>query len=292
MKQFAKLLVWMGILGILFVTTVFGQEELFQRGINGDNPSFQQQIHMWIDDLSKQKGFEHFKKARWEVSPLGPGTDSLLVLLTLDDREIGYFIVSATPDGKWMLSEYGTGQYPPFSPSMLKQSLQIYLHEPPTSVRQSERIYLDPFHAVWKLTFADGKTTILDGVTGEILPLEADDLVKNKKAPPLSELSLQSGAPLEMMESLQFSTFDPYESIHWLTDNPLPLKSAEEIAAYLKKHGKLTYAGQLFEGKILSPFAVIGFHQWVNGPLYLAVDHQGLRWIPVGFFTENGAFFP
>jgi hypothetical protein len=259
-------------------------------------------IERWRKALAVQPDFAAWRDASWTSYPLGPGTHSFVVLLTHDGQEVGYMIVSATPDGSYRLTEYGTGNKPLFSLSTLYRSLvQQELIESNTSLAQflndtsikKERLYTDPFHAVWKLTFGDedavgSDSVYIDAKTGERLPVDETML-------PVSSPASSAGigpAAETVADSLLLPVFNPYERISWVQGDPLPLSVFADVKQALAGKQRLTLVVEPFGGAITVPLAVIGYHVWpAAGGEYVALDQDGARYVSFESLHTAGRFF-
>lgn len=290
------------------------------------------QILRWIDALSREKGFEAWPEARRDIYPLGPGTHGWVVILRDGNREIGYMVISATEQGGYRLTEYGTGSKPLFSMDTLYQSLmQLGLipqdHSPGPASDEAlallnlKRLYIEPMQAVWQL--ADrGKMRYLDAKTGEELPdisgwLEANGASsdgpsapgrqpgESSAAPstdtPGSQPGASPGAPSapgsqpggSLGDTAAWEAFDPFERTTWLKGKPLPQGSFEEWRTKVSRPGsRVTFTGKWYGGKALYPLAVTGFHVWTSGLPYIRVEHEGPRYVPFADADRLGRFIP
>ena len=94
-----------------------GTVTLFEVPVVPLTEKFDQAVNRWIDELSKQEVYREWKQAKWRREPLGPGLHGWIVLLTsaAGDRNIGYLIVNVNPEGDFILTEYGNGEYMTFT---------------------------------------------------------------------------------------------------------------------------------------------------------------------------------
>lgn len=69
---------------------------------------FEEAVELWRNELAKQPEFREWKEADWRKEPLGPGMHGWIVVFSRNQQEIGYLIVSAKPEGGFVLTEYGT----------------------------------------------------------------------------------------------------------------------------------------------------------------------------------------
>jgi hypothetical protein len=258
-------------------------------------PSLDATVEKWKLALAKEKGFETWQKAAWSSYTLGPGTHGWVVLLTKDNKELGYMIVYATESGGFRLTEYGTGSKPLFSLTTLYHSLiQLELIPTTTSINHFtkdpaihiERWYTDALHAVWQIT-VNQKTFIIDAKTGEVLPLEKLPAANKKNS------LLQGASELtEASEQLEMPSFDPYERLPWVNGKPLSIKTLAELKAALQEHPKLTYVALLYDEQVTVPLAVLGYHKWSQEEPYLVLDQEGPRYISLNTLVQAGHFYP
>jgi hypothetical protein len=261
------------------------------------------QVQSWIDALSVQQGFETWNKAQWNKYPLGPGTHGWIVLMKQGKEEVGYIVVSATPEGKWVLTEYGTGSSPLFSLNTLYRSL-VQLELIPASLDFAlfsarfpvlvERLYYSPLHAVWQITTAaDGTGSILylDAKTGEQLPLSAKHF--NRLLPFKTDGLPTSADALPIMQTTQLPSFDPFHNTYWTHGKPLDIADFPQLRTALQAKPSITYVADLYDRSVLAPFAVTGYTDWVGlGSPFIRVEQEGTRYVPIRELFENGFFFP
>jgi hypothetical protein len=134
----------------------------------------EKKIQGWITALTAEKDFASWKNARWDITPLGPGTHSWLVSVTGGKEDAGYLIVAQKEDGSYTLVEYGSGTYPLFSlqtlrQSLLRRGLMDSLTESHECTESATRFYIRDLEAFWKVT-CGGNTIFFDAKTGEELP--------------------------------------------------------------------------------------------------------------------------
>ncbi len=257
---------------------------------------FEKQVNDWIRALSQQHGFESWRDAKWKSFPLGPGMHGWVVLVyDSNQKEAGYLIVGSTPDGKLVLTEYGTGDKPLFSLTTLYRTMMRLELILPHSDEQSfirdggaavERIYLNALHAVWQVSL-DSETYYIDAKTGEHLPL-TKRLVDgvNARLQPDGTRDIH-----EVKESYMLPAFDPYERLNFIVNDPMPIGTFTDLAEALKKNSRITFAAQLFDHTILAPMAVIGYQLWNDGEPFVIADEEGLRYIPYRQLSEQGHYY-
>jgi hypothetical protein len=258
---------------------------------------FEAQVKSWIESLSEQKEFESWRGAAWARYPLGPGMHGWLVLIMKNGQEIGYLVIGSAEDNRLKLIEYGTGGKPLFSLQTLYQSMVQHelirsydewlarMYEHPAA---PERLYYSPLHAVWKV--ASGNESIfIDAVTGEQLPLADETFLELEPLQADQSGLIADGARLT--ESLSLEPSDPFDDTSWITDEPLPIITPEQLVSAIGQQRPIIYAANLYGETVLAPFSSAGFHRW-NEVLYAALAQEdALRYIPFPILAEYGSFF-
>lgn len=263
------------------------------------------QAREWVSELAGDTpsgdggtSFSEWRDATLAVSPLGPGTHSWLVLLKKKDKTVGYLVVHAREEGGFLLGEYGTGSFPPYS----EQSLQLSrLQAQPAAASKThpERLYVHPLQAAWKLT-SSGVERYWDAWTGESLPVDADGWSKQAEA--TSDIAAVYGLSDEhglLAERLSMASFDPYITLPWLTKKPIALSGGENrfvwLTAAVDNNKRLRYTAKSYERKLRQVWSVVGYDRWDDGQLYLALDNDeddaDRRYIPVELLAALGQFY-
>ncbi|WP_199619651.1 hypothetical protein [Paenibacillus alkalitolerans] len=254
------------------------------------------QISEWIERLSSEPGFESWKRASWTKYPLGPGKRGWVVIVKQSGaagtvEEAGYLVVVEMPGGKLQLEEYGVGEAPLFSMRTLERSLASEGLENVkfTAEAKRDRVYFDALHAYWKVT-EGGKIRFADAKSGEWLPIEDKDVQRLKAA---NSAAVSVSKKTHLMSK---NVADPYMSIGWITAKPLPVRGWNDLLALLGgNQAQLVYSADLYEGMMLWPFGVAGVHAWspdgTAAPRgYVALEHEGLRYVPFDRLAANGTF--
>lgn len=256
--------------------------------------SMENKITEWIQTLSKQSGWENWKNAKWTVNPLGPGTHGWIVELTEGSKPVGYLIVLATETGDYVLSEYGKGEAPLFNKETLSSALQwqgIVIEgattaelEPLNEIK-AQRFYYDAMQAFWMIE-TKVRTIYLDAITGEELPFSK---LPNLQAKSVTQVQQQlTGTPNTLLRS----TFDPYDDITWVTDEPLPINQLSDLQQALETNPQLTYVGNLYENTHQVPAAVLGYSDWQgNEEPFVIIDQYGERYISLSTAILLGYFY-
>jgi hypothetical protein len=248
-------------------------------------------ISRWIEVIGSEPGFEAWQDAVWNRYPLGPGTHGWVIHVRHDQQEIGYLIVHSTPDGDYMLQEYGNGDYSLFSLNTLHQTLVqhgLIQSSSDLSEDQLERVYLNALHSVWRAEIG-GEVYYADAKTGELLPLEDEHIEKMLDH---GSVAVTFETELNKIEETKaVPDFDPFYNVHWLTDPPLVLEDQHSFRLAMHHEAPITYSAHLFGRTILCAFAVNGYHTWNDDIAYVSIDHEGNRYIPYRLLAELGSFY-
>ncbi|WP_372663740.1 hypothetical protein [Cohnella sp.] len=252
----------------------------------------EQQVKEWAVLLAKQKPFAVYQTADPQIEALGPGTHSWLVLFTKEGKDIGYMVVHAVTDGSFRLGEYGLGPYSLFSQQLLTRSLidNGLLSEEDSHLMTSVKHYIHPFAAAWEVTIGDDRYW-LDAKTAELLPVDAltwQQFIADSAAPPDKDIKESARIDSLMLNE----SFDAYERLPWLTkEAPFPAKDAKKLQSRLKNKQHLRYVTEPFGEIMLYAVPVIGYQQWSNGRMDLALDMEGTRFIPLKALLRKGLFY-
>ncbi|WP_162037829.1 hypothetical protein [Chengkuizengella sediminis] len=259
--------------------------------------TFEQNINNWIKTLKLQEGFHEWEYASWKSYALGPGTHNRLIILLSKKtkQEIGYLVVGADSKGNYKLVEYGAGEYPLFSLNTLQTTFDVtYLKDlnipeiKDLEIEQFvERIYPNALEAVWKVSI-EPYTFYIDAKSGEIYPIDSDSI---NKTPREINYTLYAGTTSYIQHSLEKEIFDPFEKLKWVSNDPQLVNSYEDFQKTLLNEEEVTYTEKLFEQAVRMPLAVIGYHQWNEGQLYIALDQNGVRYIHFMSLYPYGQFF-
>ncbi|CAM3802061.1 hypothetical protein COLU111180_08925 [Cohnella lubricantis] len=260
-------------------------------------------VNGWIAALSAQKPFAEWKQASPTIEALGPGTHGWLVTLRLaEGRPVGYLVVYAAEDGTYRLGEYGAGSQPLFDAAALGRSLVANgLISSSTPAFKAEKLYLHPFAAVWKVQ-ANGQTYWLDAKTDEVLPLDDgqwDTLVQAAQAsPPDPQQSISAKQDRQtkakiIAEAYRLNPpFDPFERLPWLmNEKPFSVKNEQSLLRWLEQDKQLRYVSEPFGDRMLYALAVIGYERWSNGRIDVALDNEGVRFVPLTALRAAGLFY-
>lgn len=258
---------------------------------------FEQNINNWIKTLKTQEGFHEWEDASWKSYALGPGTHSRLVIILNKNskQEIGYLVIGANTDGNNKLVEYGVGEYPLFSLNTLQTTFDVtYLKDlniPEINnleIEQfAERIYLNALEAIWKVNI-DPYTFYIDAKSGEIYSIDSESI---NKTPREINYSLYADHSSYIQQTLEKETFDPFEKLKWVFNDPQSVNNYEDFQKILHNVEEITYTEKLFEKAVRMPLAVIGYHQWDEDQLYIALDQNGVRYIHFMTLYPYGQFF-
>lgn len=256
--------------------------------------SFGSTISQWQSKLAKEQGFADWQQAKWNSYPLGPGTHGWVIILTNKGQEVGYMIVQVADSGEFRLTEYGTGPSPLFSLTTLYRSLVQQELIPSTALYEDfaldesiieDRLYMDTLTSIWKIKL-DDDTYYLDAKSGELLPLTEDP------TPRYSDNKIRGTSLGEEAQTVMLPAFDPYERLSWIEGTPHPITTLPQLQVALDQHGHLTYVTYLYDELVTMPLAVLGYQQWEHGDTYLALDHEGPRYVLLDDALGQGELYP
>ncbi|MFF2482832.1 hypothetical protein [Paenibacillus sp. NPDC058071] len=255
----------------------------------------------WIAEIAKQPGFKAWRGAQPEITALGPGTHSWLVLVKQPTGAvIGYIVVQAVQEGGgYAIEEYGLGQYLYDEATRKRGVAQATNGTEETSESVGSPLYLHPLLAVWKNKPAKGSILLTDAMSGESLPLTENQWLKLYKKEEQRSAALLSVVPpaAKLARAVSNSSFDPYGLLPWLT-NAVPLSAdsnGKAIVRALEEKRQIRYTSERFDDKMRYVWSVTGFHRWENNVVYAALESDdsetGKRFVPLALLTEFGAFY-
>ncbi|GMK38084.1 hypothetical protein PCCS19_11380 [Paenibacillus sp. CCS19] len=267
------------------------------------------QIQTWMDELAKQQPFAAWSGAEFTVEPLGPGTHSWYVSITAGGNKVGYMIVHATESGGFSLGEYGAGNRPLFDSETLKLSLMRQgviaqgSTDKETASFHAERLYVSGVLAVWRIVTADREVLFADAATGDILPTtdstwrSTTKVVQKAAAAPFP---ISAGIRSKVYRDHYGSSFDIYAELPWLTNTAMKVKYVEQLTKPLEANTPIRYVAELYDHTATFVWGVVGYQQWSNNALYLALeepDPEGtgrsseLRYIGLSDLSPAGSFY-
>jgi hypothetical protein len=253
----------------------------------------QQQAKRWVDELAVQSSFAKWKSSTLDISPIGPGTHSWLVLVKHNTQTVGYLIIHAVEAGGYQLGEYGVGSQPLFDGRTISRSIkQLELLKPADSV---EALYVHPLLAAWKVT-SGSSSDFADAASGEALPAQPKDWLKasETKLPSAERLQITGNAAL--LKHVALPSFNTFDKMPWLTSQPLSVssKSYSSLFAQINNKEQLRYTAELFEGQMLYVWSVVGYNKWNSGHIYIGLETENSderRFIPLLLLLELGSFY-
>lgn len=236
---------------------------------------FKEEVEQWISELAKLSCCSDWSKANWTSYPLGPGTHAKLIELKLSSGEIaGYFVLSATESGEWILTEYGTGPYPLFGIETLYQAL-VASEETHTALSyrkemlawieeryEINRLYLHGLESLWVLQDLETNEIIYaDAKTAEFYPLTKEDLDEILQTTLSDAAAMEVGWTLDeirlSMKSASFEVFDPFMHVYWLKAQPEKIQNANQLIHLLEEQ-PVTFVTALYQESVTDPYAVTG----------------------------------
>ncbi|MFX3633075.1 MAG: hypothetical protein ACE3L7_12270 [Candidatus Pristimantibacillus sp.] len=246
-------------------------------------------ISGWVSEIAKQPSFESWKNAKFDVTPLGPGTHSWLAIVQGSKGVLGYLVIQALEDGGFVLGEYGLGSYLYNETTLLQSMKQLELIP---SKSKSEILYVHPLLAVWKIN----SEWYIDAMSGELLPLDKKVLnaaMTNEQQ--FKSVGLSSGRKLK--SSLSNPSFGPYAKLPWVVDKPMQVSSTNSykaVSSALDAKKQLRYTVERYNEQMLYVWSVTGYHNW-DETAFVALETNELgesrRYIPLQLLTELGQFY-
>lgn len=253
----------------------------------------------WMNRLAREPAFAEWKDATAEIAPLGPGTHAWLATVSNNGKPVGYMVIYAAEDGSYRLGEYGAGPQPLFDAAALRRSLEenglISASQARAESYRAVRHYFHPFAAMWEARVGS-ETYWLDAKTGELLPIGVsgwDELRRKLTADAASYVPGASPDPKAASGRFVLNeTFDPYERLPWLM-NESPFDGADDakVKTRLEQSGHLRFVVSPFGESMLYAQPVVGYHQWSPQRLDLAIDMNGIRFIPADTLKKLGLFY-
>ncbi|MEI2284588.1 hypothetical protein [Paenibacillus polysaccharolyticus] len=244
--------------------------------------------------------------AKLEYYPLGPGNHGWFVHASIQDKPVGYMIISTTPQGELLLSEYGQGEQALYNNELLGQALErqgLNMKILQTAGDKITRRYAAPLLAYWKVERVNHPAMYIDASNGDLLPanrLERVETGSGTKFFNLKELQQQIAIP----EPTRFHTspvilqpaFDPSSQLTWLISEPLqPSQVKQQLQ---QNHSEaLVFSAEewnLFYG---GPLPVSGYQIWsIAGStfdLYVGLGgyNSTQRFIPLNKLLHDGHFY-
>ncbi|MDO7905974.1 hypothetical protein Q5741_06015 [Paenibacillus sp. JX-17] len=222
-----------------------------------------------IRTLVDQPDFACWKEASAAYYPLGPGLHSWLVLLNCQEAPSGYLIITAVPDGGYVVSQYGTGPEVPYSQAVLRRSLAAF----PAFNRASDKllslhitaVYADPLLPYWEVRNAEGERLFLDAMDGSMLP-DQKNWPASPPTPTVSHMlgSRNFGNKMEAVSRNYQSFADPYSDLTWMHSKPIPASgtSPAVLQRLLDHHPSLVFQVSGANLRYQAPFAVQGYHKY------------------------------
>ncbi|MFD0962184.1 hypothetical protein [Paenibacillus chungangensis] len=261
-----------------------------------DVTSLEERARTWVDRLADSgTAYENWRESSMQITPLGPGTHSWLVVLTKDEETVGYMIIHAVPEGGYELGEYGYGPYHPFHAASLLLIEQYTGQSLPNDIVQP--LYIHPFLALWQWKL-DKEPLYADPVHGGLLPITKKDV---KKATELElDMPIRHGVTnphASLASQLDLPSFQPYDRMPWLTEAPIPLESdgSSLLQALQNKKLEVRYTAELYSESVQYVWSVIGYDLWEDQVLYIKLysdqEVELVRIIPFYSLSKIGQFY-
>ncbi|WP_438349821.1 hypothetical protein ACP8HI_03885 [Paenibacillus sp. FA6] len=257
-----------------------------------------------VEQLSEQASFASWKNSELGYFPLGPGTHSWLVTVSMNQQELGYLIFTAEDSDTqaYILSEYGRSPSVPYDLTSLHQTL-MQSDIISSSSKYAYPTNIEPLYApllpLWKISFGNYETLYLNALTMDVLPWDESHLKK---------LNLQTS----MLDTAHFTEQDysftsaaavarqgerdPLANLMWITTPRLSLLSDDDIVNYINNDNNLIFTAPYHNDDVGGPFAVSGFQKWTSSKatpqqtIYVGTGLSGQRYLPLSLLRSKGEF--
>jgi hypothetical protein len=234
----------------------------------------QSQIKVWTNQLSGHTPlFKHWDKASYKIEPLGPNSKQWLVTLTYEKKNLGYLVIAENEKQEFILLEYGTEPISLFDPRLIS----VYYPELAKMAKVMIKQYFG-LESHFLIKTKNGEV-IIDGKTGERIPEEFHKSVELK----VSISNLKPPVKLESVYVKELSEWEeafPIEVIIGKTEKLSKLEDIERKDTYLRT--------TTWNGKMNQILPVVGYHKWSDEIVYVAIDHEGYRFLPLQMNKTDG----
>lgn len=254
-----------------------------------------QAVQEAIRQLSKEEAYADWQKADYHVYPLGPGNHGWVAIVVKDGHEIGYLTLGATPEGDYIVTEYGSGAYPLFSLHTLYRTMvQWGLIPESWTVEQLvsdpaiilERYYEAPLFAAWKVHTKDG-VYWFDAKTGEGYP-DAEEVA-------LTNHALQTADGIAFggeVTTVEVRVFDPFDNLFWIQpDKTSDAVKFSDLKSHLAGDRHIVYTTLIMNDMVTMPLAVTGTLERGDKEPIVIVDHYGPRHFSYHALRKAGDFY-
>lgn len=229
---------------------------------------FHRQIGEWVKEISLQGGpFSSWKGAKQEITALGPGLRTWLVMLENKDQKVGYMVVGENEKGGFLLLEYGTEGSILFSDALLS-SYDL----PMKGVKKKIYRGLSSYY----LIESEGETKTYDAKTLEEIPPEWSGPEERDRPYSLMEEEFSSLKKITGSKLDKRSEWEEAFPVEAILKPRSPIKNPSELMvkkAYLEL--------SIWDGMIHLLLPVVGVHLWDDKTYYVAVDQEGYRFLPL-----------
>lgn len=244
--------------------------------------------------------------AKLEYYPLGPGNHGWFVHASIQDKPIGYMIISINPQGQLLLSEYGQGEQSLYNNELLGQALERHHMDVKTLQTAGGKLtlrYAPPLLAYWKVERVNQPAMYIDASNGDLLPSDRLELIETgseTKIFDLKELHQQIVIPdatkLLTEPAILQAAFDPSFQLTWLTSEPLQPSQVKQQLQQNHNEALIFSAEErnLFYG---GPLPVSGYQKWSNAgstfDIYVGLGgfNSTQRFIPLNKLLNDGHFY-
>lgn len=253
--------------------------------------------------------------AKFDYYPLGPGTHGWFVHASIQDKPVGYMIISITSQGELILSEYGKGEQALYNIELLGQALErqdLSLSTLQASGGKLTRHYAFPLLAYWKVERIHEPALYIDASNGDLLPdavleriettferqtqEQSFNLTEPEKKQVIPAVTTWITSPLHLQPA-----FDPSQQLTWLTSEPLQISQVQQQIQRIPTTGHtdslIFSAGErnLFYG---GPLPISGYQIWHMEETAKVLLYIGLggfnstqRFVPINTLLNDGHFY-
>jgi hypothetical protein len=281
------------IMGYVYLPLTLGANELETDDGNW-NALFNRHIDTWVEQLHTDSDFTHWKEASREVETMGPGTHQWIVTFLQQDRAVGYMIVAAQPfdtygtDGtaeqpSFILLEYGLGDFPLYDSAALSTVASFQAELDSMEGIVWNKWYGDALHALWSIE-KEGDLLYFDAKSGEMLPITEAQL------PAIGHPNgLFVESQLQQIVKSEDASVKEEMPVGWAHRAAVSADNKEEIKTVLTSP-QTQFSASLYGDQVLAAFHVMGYHEW-GQEIYVALEDEGLRYIPLNVLISWGKFY-
>ncbi|MBD7967098.1 hypothetical protein [Paenibacillus gallinarum] len=256
-----------------------------------------------IKELSKNSEFANFIDSNLHIMPLGPGTHSFLVHVLQGKDIAGYLIITgeqssaeemATPQIKYLVTEYGVGTFSVFNPELLYLLGHLSHLEKGTENSTPHQMKYAGKLSYWVIE-KEGKTIYVDATNGDVLLDNPEMLTEPRTIDRYSDW-ISTDHTLKTIQQTS-PLFDSSENLKWRVSTPVPIFSERSLLRKLDTSKQLIFNSSDHNMWYSGPLSITGYATWTNPDsdyvsfLRIGTNESLIRYIPVKRLLENGNFY-